>query len=130
MRVVVDSSVLSAIAFSEKGSERLAERLAGASLHAPVLLKYEMTQVAVTKARKDRSTAPQIFDRLRTVLDRRRGIHWHDVSPTDVALLASVTGLSAYDATYMWLAGSLGADLITFDKKLAAAAGFEVESMS
>ena len=30
-------------------------------------------------------------------------------------------GLTAYDASYLWLAGSLGADLITLDKLLSGA---------
>jgi predicted nucleic acid-binding protein len=35
--------------------------------------------------------------------------------------MAKATGLSAYDASYLWLAGTLDADLVTLDKKLAAA---------
>ena len=41
---------------------------------------------------------------------------------TDVVLIAQATGLTAYDASYVWLAGSLGADLVTLDKQLAATA--------
>ena len=36
-------------------------------------------------------------------------------------LLAKATGMTGYDASYLWLAGILGADLVTLDKKLAAA---------
>jgi predicted nucleic acid-binding protein len=49
-------------------------------------------------------------------LDDRADIHWHDVNATDVGLLAIATGTTAYDASYLWLAGSLGADLVTLDK--------------
>ena len=35
--------------------------------------------------------------------------------------MAQATALSAYDASYLWLAGMLDADLVTLDKKLASA---------
>jgi predicted nucleic acid-binding protein len=35
--------------------------------------------------------------------------------------LAAATGLTAYDASYLWLARRLGADLVTLDKQLAKA---------
>ena len=56
-------------------------------------------------------------------LAARRGIVWHDVDAVDVALLAHATGLTVYDASYLWLAGWLEADLITLDRELAAAIG-------
>lgn len=36
--------------------------------------------------------------------------------------LAEATGLTAYDASYLWVAHSMGAELVTLDRKLAAAA--------
>jgi predicted nucleic acid-binding protein len=36
-------------------------------------------------------------------------------------VLAETTGLTAYDAAYLWLARHLGAGLVTLDCKLAAA---------
>jgi predicted nucleic acid-binding protein len=35
--------------------------------------------------------------------------------------LAEPTGLTAYDASYLWVARSLNAELVTLDRKLAAA---------
>jgi predicted nucleic acid-binding protein len=35
--------------------------------------------------------------------------------------LAEATGLTAYDASYLWLARTLNAELVTLDRKLAAA---------
>ena len=35
--------------------------------------------------------------------------------------LAVTTGLTAYDASYLWLARKLGAELVTLDKQLAKA---------
>jgi len=44
------------------------------------------------------------------------------VDPDAVLLLAIETGPSAYDASCLWLARSRGAELVTLDKTLAAAA--------
>ena len=54
-------------------------------------------------------------------LDASRGIEWVEPSPVDVALLANATGLTAYDASYLWVAAFVGADLATKDADLAAA---------
>ncbi len=40
----------------------------------------------------------------------------------EVVSLALATGLTAYDASYLWLARLLGAELVTLDRRLAAAA--------
>jgi len=40
----------------------------------------------------------------------------------DVLDLAARTGLTAYDASYLWLARQLGADLVTLDRQLERAA--------
>jgi predicted nucleic acid-binding protein len=120
-RVVVDASAMVAIVFREPGHLELEMQLEDTSVHAPYLLKFELTNVATVKARRQPSAAPQIFAALGLSLDDESGIIWHDVQATDVALMAHATGLSAYDASYLWLAGTLDADLVTLDKKLAAA---------
>lgn len=122
MRVVADASALVALAFQEPGFESVAARLEGATVCAPDLLRFELANVAVTKARKTPARAGQIFAALDTALDARVGIQWHAVNVADVAVLAHLTGLTAYDAAYLWLAGWLEADLVTLDKRLMAAA--------
>lgn len=121
MRVVADASALVALAFQEPGFESVAARLEGATVCAPDLLRFELANVAVTKARKTPARADQIFAALDTALDARMGIQWHAVNVADVAVLAHLTGLTAYDAAYLWLAGWLEADLVTLDKRLMAA---------
>jgi predicted nucleic acid-binding protein len=118
--VVVDASALAAVAFREPGFERVAARLHGVPVFAPTLLKYELASVARTKARRHPREATLFFAALAEVTQMRSGIVWQDISPSDVALIAHVTGLSAYDASYVWLAGSLGADLVTLDERLGA----------
>ena len=123
MRIVADASALAAVTFQEPGFEAVAARLEGATVCAPDLLKFELANVAVTKARRAPEQAIHIFAALHETLDRRSGIQWHCVNVTDVAVLARLTDLTAYDAAYLWLAGWLEADLITLDKRLIAATG-------
>jgi predicted nucleic acid-binding protein len=44
-----------------------------------------------------------------------------EVDHADTVLVSVATGLSAYDASYLWLAGHLGARLVTLDRRLADA---------
>jgi predicted nucleic acid-binding protein len=67
--------------------------------------------------------APAILQALAKVLSPRWGITWMEVDHAGVALVATDTGLSVYDASYLWLVGSLGADLVTLDTWLAGAGG-------
>ncbi len=120
-RVVIDASALVALVFGERGGEEIARRLEGAAVYAPSLLKYEMANAAWKKARRQPECAPSIFSALDAALDPRRGIRWMDVDHVDAALVSAATGLSVYDASYVWLAGTLGADLLTLDARLAAA---------
>jgi predicted nucleic acid-binding protein len=119
--VVVDASALAALVFQEPGFERVAERLEHANVCAPTLLKFELANVAATKARREPKNAAKIVAALAVALDDRSDINWYDVNASDVALIAVATGTTAYDASYLCLAGSLGGDLITLDKGLARA---------
>ena len=120
-RVVVDASVLAAVTFREPGYEPWARRLDNASVFAPWILQFEMANIAWKKSRKQPNDGVAILTQLRTALDATGGIQWTDVNLVDVVLVAQATGLTPYDASYLWLAGSLGADLVTLDKRLAAA---------
>ena len=119
-RLVVDTSALAALVFSEPGGEALAARLDGATVFAPTLLKFELANVAWKKARRQPADAPGILMALERALDDRWGVIWQDVDHADAVLVAQATGLSTYDASYLWLAGSLGADLVTLDRRLAS----------
>ena len=120
-RVVVDASALAAVTFGEPEADRCGRMLDGAVLHAPSLLRYELANAACKKCRATQASARDIAMALSLALDQRRGIVYHDPNPVDVLLLANATGLSPYDASYLWLACFLGADLITLDRQLAAA---------
>jgi predicted nucleic acid-binding protein len=112
---VVDASALVAILFAEPEADSIAERLTGARLAAPSLLDYELANVCLTKIRRQPSQreAFRLAHRLKVETDRGCG-------PRSDAGLAEATGLTAYDASYLWLARSLGCELVTLDRKLAA----------
>ena len=117
MRVVVDASAFAAIAFQEPEGARIAEMLDGAEVFAPGLLKFELASVARKKIRARPGEASRVINALTFALESPN-ITWCDVDPSDVVLTAHATGLTTYDASYLWLAGSLGADLVTLDQRL------------
>jgi predicted nucleic acid-binding protein len=121
-RVVVDASALAAVVFQEPAGAAVRERLEGAAVFAPGLLKYELASTAWKKIRRQPEDAVKILTALAVALDDRWGLTWQDLEPVDVVLVAHATGLTAYDASYLWLAGSLGADLVTLDEQVIEAA--------
>ena len=118
-RIVVDASAFAAVVFREPGFEAISRKLDRAEVYAPRLLQYELVNTAWKKARREPSKTAVIFASLAHAVDDRWGIVWCDVDAADVAVLAHATGLTGYDAAYVWLAGSLGADLVTLDRQLA-----------
>lgn len=120
-RLVVDASAFAAFVFQEPEAGAIATRLNGASLFAPTLLAFELASVARKKMRAQPARASRILMALATALEERWGIAWCDVDPIEAVLVANATGLTTYDAAYLWLAGSLGADLVTLDARLASA---------
>jgi predicted nucleic acid-binding protein len=116
---VVDASALAALLFAEPEAEAIAEQLEGARLAAPSLLDFELANVCLVKIRRQ----PSQREALRTAfgLAPRLRVETVAVDYAAVLDLAEATGLTAYDASYLWLARALGAELITLDRKLAAA---------
>ena len=120
-RVVVDASALANVVFHEAGAAAVAPLLDGACVVAPTLLRYELQQVAAKKCRQRPAQTRQVLEALDRAVDPQTGITWMDPNPLDVVLVANATGLSAYDASYLCLAGMLEAELVTRDRALAAA---------
>ena len=117
MAVVVDASALGAIMFGEPEGPTLAAHLEGETLLAPSLLDYELTNLAWKKARKRPEALPQIFLSLQAAL--ALPISRIAVAGAEVFALAVETGLTAYDASYLWLARTRDAELVTLDTALA-----------
>ncbi len=116
---VVDASALAALLFAEPEAEAIAQRLEGARLAAPSLLGFELANVCLTKLRRH----PAQRDSLRAAfrLAGRLAVETVAVDHAATLDLAEATGLTAYDACYLWLARALGGELVTLDRKLAAA---------
>lgn len=119
--VVVDASAFAALVFGEPERADIEACLHGASVFAPHLLRAELANIAWKKARRHPDETGRIMTALHTAMADDR-INWSDVDPVDAALVALETGTTAYDASYLWLAGSIGADLVTLDRDLALAA--------
>lgn len=120
-RVVVDTSAFAALVFQEPAADFVRDRLEGATVFAPSLLRFELANTAWKKIRRQPERASKIIAALTIALDDRSGLIWQEVDPADTVLLAQATGMTAYDASYIWLAASLGADLVTLDSRLATA---------
>jgi predicted nucleic acid-binding protein len=120
-RLVVDTSALAALVFQEPEGDAMRRRLDGAEVFAPELLRYELANTAWKKVKRQPADAAKILTALSLALDDKSGLIWQDVDARDVVLLAHATGTTAYDASYLWLAASLGADLVTLDDRLARA---------
>lgn len=117
---VVDASAIAALLFGEPEAEEISNRLGDASLVAPGLFGFELANVCLMKIRRH----PERRDELAVAFAGRArlGVKQAAVDHDEVVRLATATGLTAYDASYLWLARSLDAELITLDRQLATAA--------
>ena len=118
--MVADASVMAAFLFDEPDAARAGRLLDAGELHEPVILAFELTNIACTKARADPAQRSAFAADLADGLTM--AIQWEEVSYQAVMDLALETGLSAYDASYLHLAMTLGTPLATFDRGLQAAA--------
>ena len=113
---VVDASVLAALVFGEKRAREARVALGRDRLYAPKLMGYELAHVAVKKIGNQPEQKENILKALDLAL--RLEIQWVDVDLSAVAKLAIGKGLTAYDASYLYVSSSLGIPLLTFDEKL------------
>lgn len=115
---VVDASVVAAIVFGEPEAERAAALIDNAELVAPPLLRFEMTNIAWKKIRRHVKQADLIAAGLRLALELDIG--YVEVDHEAVLDLAVEKGVTAYDASYLWLSRTLEAPLVTLDERLSA----------
>ena len=94
-------------------------RLRDGVLVAPSLIRFELMSVCWKKCRRNPVEQQALVAALAKYDEFEIGIVAVDhTSSLEVAL---DTGLTAYDASYLWLARHLGAELITLDKQLERA---------
>jgi len=118
---VVDASALAALLFGEPDAEAIAARLEKARLFAPTLLPFEIASVCLKKIKRHPSAREGFISAFSLI--ERMAIEYVDVVQMEVVALAERKDLTAYDASYLWLADRLGAELVTLDKCLGAMRG-------
>ena len=117
MTLVVDASAIAAIIFGEPNGTTVAAHLEDESLVAPELIDYELANIAWKKIRRHPTQHLQVTAAISVM--KRMQITRLPVPIDEVLSLAVDTGLSAYDASYLWLAMSRDIELVTLDSELA-----------
>src|SRR5258708_17851185 len=116
---VVDASALGALLFGEPDGTTVAEQLGDGDLIAPAARGFEVANTCLKKM-------PSHSDRHDALLEAfamfgRMAIEAVEVDHEETIRLASDAGLTAYDASYLWLATQHRGELITLDKRLGRA---------
>lgn len=117
---VVDASALGAILFAEPEADEVADRLDEVVLIAPALLRFELANVCWKKIRRHPEKRAALVA-AHGLLEQME-LHEVEVRFGEVLELAATEGVTAYDASYLWLARTLGLELVTLDRGLARAA--------
>ena len=118
--VVVDASALAAMVFGEPRARLVSGRLGRREMLAPTLLPYEIASIGLKKLRLHPALGRMIRDGLGVF--GRLDVRLVAVPTDEVVELAGRESLTAYDAAYLWLARTLGCELVTLDGGLEAAA--------
>ena len=82
-------------------------------------MPYELASVARKKIRLDPDQEEPVLRALELLA--AVPFRWVIVDQRGSVRLAVQTGLTTYDAAYLWVARSVGAQLVTFDERLQAA---------
>jgi predicted nucleic acid-binding protein len=115
---VVDASALAAVAFAEPGADAVIDAIDGHRLHAPSLVVFELMNVAWKRSRRQPTASALFVEALEVV--QGLGLRYRGINQEEVVRLGLATGLSAYDASYLWLSRVLDMPLVTLDRKLGA----------
>ncbi|HVZ42725.1 MAG TPA: type II toxin-antitoxin system VapC family toxin [Ramlibacter sp.] len=115
--LVVDCSVIASTAFSESTQAETDAQIAGRELFAPYLLQYEMANVAWKKSRQGLDAlAAEALEQFGAM-----AIRLFRIDEAEVVSLGLQYRITAYDASYLWLAAQLKCPLATLDMQLAEA---------
>jgi predicted nucleic acid-binding protein len=119
---VVDASALGALVFGEPKAEEVAKALGDSPMAAPALIWYELASICLRKIKAHPVRRDQILNAF--MMAGNLAIEIVEVDHWAVVNLADETGLTTYDASYLWLVGYLKGELITLDGKMQRAAKF------
>ena len=123
--IVADASAVVEWLIGGPRGNAVAAALEGEDVHAPAHLDVEVAQVTRRMA-KDSVITPARGNAMLELLAEApfRRVPLAPLLPRVWALRKDLT---AYDAAYVALAEALGAPLLTFDRKIPAAAGHQAE---
>lgn len=113
---VIDTSALAAVVFAEPDGQRIAAQLEDHDLIAPHLLLFELANVCLTKIRRHPGKRELLLAGCEMV--SRLPLTFMVVNMTEVVTLAEAKKLTAYDASFLWVALQFDAELVTLDKTL------------
>lgn len=116
---VVDASAIVALLFHEVTSDEILRRVRHATLRAPSLIGFEVANACLKKIRAAPGEREKLLEAF-SFLDAL-SITLETVDLKAAVALAEQMKLSLYDASYLWLARTLNAELVTLDEKLARA---------
>jgi predicted nucleic acid-binding protein len=117
---VVDASALGALVFGEPKAGEVARTLGDFPMAAPALIWFELAGICLRKIMAHPAQRDQILTAF--LMAGRLAIEIVEVDHWAVVNLADETGLTTYDASYLWLARELKGELITLDAKMQRAA--------
>ena len=117
---VIDASALGALVFGEPKAEEIAKKLGDSPMAAPALIWFELASICLRKIKVHPAQRDQILSAF--LMAGKLAIEIVDVDQREVVNLADETGLTTYDASYLWLARQLKGELITLDGKMQKAA--------
>jgi predicted nucleic acid-binding protein len=117
---IVDASALGALVFGEPKAEEIAKTLGDSRMAAPALIWFELASICLRKIKAHPAQRDQILGAF--LMAGKLAIEIVEVDHWAVVNLADETGLTTYDASYLWLAGYLEGELITLDAKMQRAA--------
>jgi predicted nucleic acid-binding protein len=113
---VIDASALGALAFGEPKADRISKTLSDGPMAAPPLIWFELASICLKKIKDHPSQKIMILEAFD--LARRLNIEMIEVDHLAVIALAEDTGLTTYDASYIWLTLEIKGELITLDAKM------------
>lgn len=113
---VVDASAVGAVIFGEPEGPTIVRQLARNRLVAPELIFFELASVCVKKLSRYPESRNAILESFGML--KRLAMQSVEVEYPEIVLVAERYRISAYDASYLWLARGLEAELVTLDKKL------------
>ena len=116
---VVDASALGALIFGEPDAQKIADMLSGGLLIGPALLPFELASICLKKIKAHPDKKGLITKAFEA--SEELAIEYVEVEHARVIALAEETGLTTYDATYLWLVREVGGRLVTLDAKLRKA---------